>query len=528
MVADSTQKTLIGRRVLLSTLSNYAAKVFTLAVWFFLTPFLVHQLGDSAYGLWILVGSVAAYGSLLDFGIAPAVTKYVAEYHARGQLQLASSLVATALWLYTALGLLAVALSVILAFFFPRLFAIAPDQYSLATWLVLLSGLGLGVALPGATSSAVLRGLQRFDLNNVISVVGMALFTTATVVVLLLGGGLLGMVAVNIPITLIMQIPTIWLIQRIAPELRFGWRGASRQLVRTVMSFSSALFAINLAGQIQTKTDEVVIGAALPVANVTPYSIARRLSEIPQVLTDQFLKVLLPLASQLHAKDDRDRLRSLYLTSTRLTLALDVPLVCGLIVLSRPFLTRWVGVEYASSTYLVTILAVASLLNTSMWPAGSILQGMGRHWPMALSAILTGLANLALSIWLVHPLGLAGVALGTLIPTTIECFFVVTPYAMRHNGVTLRGLIREILVPSLLPAIPMVAVLYILRELLHPNSYLAIGAIGVAAVAVYGLLYLALIRGKPEQALVGRLARETLRTIRKLVGPAGDDTGVAK
>src|SRR6266851_4694630 len=97
MVADPAKRAVIGRRVLLSTLSNYAAKVFTLAVWFFLTPFLVHQLGDSAYGLWVLVGSITAYGSLLDFGIAPAVTKYVAEYHARGQLDLAHSLVATAL-----------------------------------------------------------------------------------------------------------------------------------------------------------------------------------------------------------------------------------------------------------------------------------------------------------------------------------------------------------------------------------------------------------------------------------------------
>ncbi len=78
MVVNPAQNAVIGRRVLLSTISNYASKAFTLGIWFFLTPYLVHQLGDSAYGLFVLVGSVAAYGSLLDFGIAPAVTKYVA------------------------------------------------------------------------------------------------------------------------------------------------------------------------------------------------------------------------------------------------------------------------------------------------------------------------------------------------------------------------------------------------------------------------------------------------------------------
>ena len=57
--------------MLINILSNYAGKVYTLAVWFFLTPFIIHQLGPSDYGLWVLIGSVAAYGAL--FANYPAV-----------------------------------------------------------------------------------------------------------------------------------------------------------------------------------------------------------------------------------------------------------------------------------------------------------------------------------------------------------------------------------------------------------------------------------------------------------------------
>src|SRR5439155_16621994 len=142
----------------------------------------------------------------------------------------------------------------------------------------------------------------------------------------------------------------------------------------------------------------------------------------------------------------------LYLVSTRLTLALDVPLVCGLVVLSRSFLTVWVGADYAGAAPLVTLLAIASLFGTSLWPASNILQGMARHRPLAIFAIGSALANLLLSIWLVHPLGVTGVALGTLIPTAIECVCFVTPYAMHQNGVSVRALISELLGPSLLPA----------------------------------------------------------------------------
>jgi O-antigen/teichoic acid export membrane protein len=373
----------------------------------------------------------------------------------------------------------------------------------------------------------VLQGLHRFDFANLIGILGMALFTIATVSVLLLGGGLLGMVAINIPITLTMQIPTIWLIRRAAPELQFGRGRPRRELVRTVFSFSSALVVVNLASQIQSQTDEIVIGIFLPVASVTPYSIARRLSGLPQILTNQFVKVLMPLASQLTATDERHQLRSLYLTSARLTLALDVPLVCGLIVLGRSFLMVWVGAEYASAAPLLAILAIASLVDTSMWPASNILQGMSRHRPLAIFAIGSALVNLLLSIWLVHPLGVAGVALGTLIPTSIECVCFVTPYAMRQNGVSLRAFLSEILWPSLVPAVPMLAVLFALRQLLQPSSYLAIGAIGLAGVGVYGLLYLALSRGKPEHVLLRRLAGYVIDATRRRLGRPSKDKQVA-
>jgi O-antigen/teichoic acid export membrane protein len=343
------------------------------------------------------------------------------------------------------------------------------------------------------------------------------------VTVLLLGGGLLGLVVINIPITLLMQIPSIWIVYRVAPELRFGLAGARRRLLRTVYSFSAALVIRNLAGQIQTKTDEIVIGAFLPVANVTPYSIARRLSELPQVLTEQFLKVLMPLASQLDAAGERQRLRFLYLTSTRLTLALCTPLICGLLALSGPFLSVWVGPEYAGAAPLVAVLALAGLADTVLWPAAGILQGMARHRPMAWIGIGSALVNLGLSLWLVHPFGVMGVALGTLIPTTIESVGIIIPYAMRANGVSLRDGFREMFWPNLPPALVMLGVLLALRQWLQPASYLSIGLVGAIGVAVYGLLYLTLSRGKPEDLIIRSMISRALAYAKHLTGVRGGE-----
>ncbi len=513
----------IRSQVLRNTISNTIGKIVTLGVWFFLTPFLLHHLGASDYGLWILITSIVAYGSLLDFGVANAIAKYVAQYHAEERLDQARSLVATALWLYLGLGLTAVVLGAVLAPILPALLELPPEQHATASWLTLLSALALGVSLPSATTISVLRGLHRFDLANMVGIIGMALFTGATIGALLLGGGLIGMVAINIPVTLMTQIPAIWLINRTAPELHFGWRGASRRLLKTVASFSSAMFVINVAGQLETKTDEIVIGASLPIANVTPYSIARRLSELPQLLTEQFMKVLMPLASRLHAENDRQRLRALYLVSTRLTLAVFMPLALGLTILARPFITIWVGAPYGQYDYLVLILVAASFLVTSQWPGGAILQGMGRHRILALITLCSALVNLGLSLILVHPFGLTGVALGTLIPTTIENLGFVLPYALRVNGVSFRAALTESLLPALLPAVPMAAVLYLLRVVMRPDSFVAIALIGGVALLVYVGGYWLVGAGQAEREFGRDMLHAVARFTRAHLGRARSD-----
>src|SRR5207249_5944810 len=122
----------------------------------------------------------------------------VAEYRARGETERAHRLVATALCLYSALGLIAIAVSSVLAPFLPEWFNLPPDERPTAIWLLLLVGLRVGIAIPCTTAMAVLRGLQRYDIVSLINTVGTILSAAATVVVLLLGGGVLGLVGVSI------------------------------------------------------------------------------------------------------------------------------------------------------------------------------------------------------------------------------------------------------------------------------------------------------------------------------------------
>ena len=500
--AGSTKDTAIRRQVLIGTFSNTLAKCLMMGIWFFLTPFILRQLGDTQYGLWALVGSVVTYGTLLDFGMGGAVIKYIAEHRVRGNWARAQALIATVLWLYCGLGLLAILASIAIAPVFPLVFRLPPEQQATAYWLVVVMGLNIGISIPCAVTSSVLKGLQRYDITSSISTLFLLFSASATVCVLLLGGDVVAMVAVNIPTTLALQIPTIWAIKRVVPELNIGWRGAKRELAKQVVTFSTSLFINEIAARLQTKTDEIVIGIVLTLSAVTPYAIARKLSESAQLLTEQFLKVLLPIASSLHAEDDQARLKSLYLTATRLTLAIYLPIAAVLILFAPSILTLWVGEKYAVHGQLVAILTVAGLINVSQWPAAFVLQGMERHRLLGWSALGNGIANLVLSLMLARPFGLIGIALGTLIPMTIESFGVVQLYAARTIGISLGETLRQVYGPALLPLLPTVLVLVAFRETLAITSLLTLSGVAGIGVAVYGLTYLALGAGNLERDLV--------------------------
>src|SRR5438477_12946250 len=112
----------IGRSIAL----NWIALAISIGVAFFLSPFIVHRLGNVAYGIWTLVNSMIAYMGLLDLGMRGAVTRLVSRYHSQGVHLQSSRSVSAAFWLRAGIGLIVVSSAVALP--------------SLALWIFDISG----------------------------------------------------------------------------------------------------------------------------------------------------------------------------------------------------------------------------------------------------------------------------------------------------------------------------------------------------------------------------------------------------
>jgi O-antigen/teichoic acid export membrane protein len=307
----------------------------------------------------------------------------------------------------------------------------------------------------------------------------------------MLGGGIEALVLVSLAVTAVVQLPALWLLRRIAPDLRFGWRGATRRTARKLTAFSWYIFVSQSATRVQYRTDELIIGAYLPVASVTPYALARRLAEVAQALTDQFMRVLTPLAAELNAVDDTTRLRVVFLHGTRLSLAIHIPVALATALMAGPLLGAWLGAEYVRYAPLVWLLSAAFLIDTGLWPAGAMLQAISRHQRLAAFAIFGAASNVALSIVLVRRWGLEGVAAATLITTLVTSYGLIAPYALSTLGVRAGAVLRSVLWPVLIPVLPSALAMLAVRHLVGTGSLpVVLATMALGAATYWAVFYL--------------------------------------
>jgi O-antigen/teichoic acid export membrane protein len=221
--------------------------------------------------------------------------------------------------------------------------------------------------------------------------------------------------------------------------------------------------------------------------------------------------VLLPLASEVSATRERAAVRELFLTSTRLTLAVALGVGLPVALLGGPILEIWVGDEFAGYGALVAILACAAIVDLPSYPAAAVMQSLERHGPIAWMATGSAVANVGLSIALVGPYGLEGVAAGTLIASAVEIVVFVVPYAARVLGVSPWSFISGVLLPLVLPAAILAALLIGGHALLPVTSLPRLAVVAGGALAAYALAYAVFGAAARERAVYRAAASAVLR-----------------
>jgi O-antigen/teichoic acid export membrane protein len=203
---------------------------------------------------------------------------------------------------------------------------------------------------------------------------------------------------------------------------------------------------------------------------VTAYFIASRLVTYLLVLVSEMVGVLAPRASELEASNNTEGIKELLIVSTKYMLLTALPAATVFLVMGENFITLWMGEAFSASAQILTILTVAILSHLMLMPSETILLGMGRHRVIARLMIAQAAANLVLSLALVRPMGIKGVAIGTLIPMVFFMFAGLFIYYRYHFHLSLGEYLRRAVPLPALAQTPFIATLFLMKRYLPPSS----------------------------------------------------------
>ena len=186
--------------------SSWFALGVNVLVGIFLSPYILHRLGDTAFGLWILIFSATGYYGLFDLGIRSSIVRYVAKYSATEEQGELNRLANTALFSYSGIGLLTMAITLIASQYVDVIFRIPAQFAGTARWLLLMVGASVSLGFPLGMFGGILEGLQRFYLLNLTSTGSSLLRALLIVLALRRGRGLLTVAFITVSLPLVTNL----------------------------------------------------------------------------------------------------------------------------------------------------------------------------------------------------------------------------------------------------------------------------------------------------------------------------------
>jgi O-antigen/teichoic acid export membrane protein len=476
-------------RIVRNGATSYVSMVVTSACGFAMVPIALRYLGTGDYGLLVLVGSLAGYVSLSGLGTGTAIMRSVAEARSAAAPPDLSQTISTAFFFYLLISILGLAATLLLIQPLPYLFQVPHDKVGLSRTLLLISFAGAWATFPLSVQTGVLIGRERFDLMNLLQAAQAIVWLLAGVLVLWSGGQLVAFLFTRTATSLLFASVGAWLAHRELPSLRLSSKMIRLSELRSLLSFGLFIFCVHVAVQISQQADAIVIGIFLPLETIAVYNIGLRLSEIAREIPAQLGRLMPPVIARLDRRTQPEELRTAFEESTKWILAIALAAATPLIVFADSLIRAWVGEGFIRAAIVVYILCVGGIVSVGQSPAGYILMFKGRHKLSAGLSLSDCVLNLVLSIILIRPFGIVGVALGTTLTVVILNTFVNVPLACRLIDMPVRRLFRGAVLPALAPAVVTLVIAAAVRQVLWVD-HLPPTLLGMAATAaVYALLF---------------------------------------
>jgi O-antigen/teichoic acid export membrane protein len=391
-----------GARILRGSLWAGASSVIPLAYVLVVSIAAARYLGPDGMGRQSYIAFLElSLTALLASGIATSLMRHIGEALGQDRPDAARGLVAFAwrLQLGAALVGAAVLAAAGLGGADPR-----------AAWV--LAGVGCAFGVLHAVPSAVLIGAQRWRAASIVGIVTGAVATGASVAVLALGGGIVGLFAVQAAVAGVNLLWSSLLARSAARELTsVSVSAASQPLRRSLLGYAGWQTLDVLVTILVAQRSEIVLLERLSTdAEIALFSISFAGVAGLAMLADAVGRALTPAFATWHGAGAGARMREGYRRGLRLVVCGSLPLTALSAALAPELLRLVYGEDYAGTAPVVRVLSAVLPLLATLSVASAVVIGVGRIRIPLLLGVGAAAVDIALSVALIPELDAVGAA----------------------------------------------------------------------------------------------------------------------
>ena len=492
------QPAALGRLWLRRLSSFWLLDLLALATFVWLTPRLIAHFGRAEFGMLAVAQSLVGYLGLVDLGLRPSLSRMVTARRAVGEEAEVHRLLSTAFaWLAPAALLVGCAswwAAGQTASLGPALGLSADAADRVAPFLG-LKGTELAVELllsPLLAANAAGGRLAQVNLLRAgHRLVGMAA-GIATVVYAL---PLTTLALASLGATAASAVVHLWMVRRDLPGFFPRPSQLDRGHARELLGLASQTTLGSMVMLVAFRSDALVIAGTLGTAAVALYAPLFQWAETAMRWTARIGAAVVPEFTARVVRQESGPAAGLYGAMLERSLLIALLGAIPVAAIGDLAASRWLGVEVPLA--LTVMLALLLVVHMPVSVSARYQLAQGRLWSATVVSVASGLLNLGLSLILVRPFGLAGVAAGTVISQAVTVMPHHTLAAMRGLGLTARGFLLPMLVRVVLVSIPMVVVAGCWRWswLRFGEAAIVIGALATAATGLT-LVWLPMRRGR--------------------------------
>lgn len=489
---------------------GYASQALTTMVAFWLTPFILHRIGQHDYGLWLVGAQLLFYLALLDLGVVALLPRETAFATGRAKnieeaTELPLIVGQTVRLIFWQMPL--VALAAIIAWF------LMPSEWEGLRYPLGVVLLAFVLTFPLRVFGAVLHGLQDLAFLGKINIVSYLVSTTVSVLLILMGWGLYSLAAGWVVLQLIGSIAGWLRLRKRFPTVLPGripsmeWVVARARLKRGSWVSLSQISTVLLNG-----TDIIIISKLFGPAAVVPFVITGKLIGVLSNQPQMLMAAAGPALSQMRMSDSRSRLSNVCIALSQAMLMVSGAVVCVVLAINQGFVNRWVGAGQYGGSALTGLLLLSMLLRHWNLTIGYALFSFGYERRLCITALIDGAISVGAVFFFVSRFGLIGAPLGMIAGACVVSLPLNLRALARESQVSIVHLLKPLL-PWFVRLAVLVVLLGSLARLWVPPTLLMVGVTATLVAIIYLSLMLPLALRSP----LGQYVRPRLFPIRAKV-----------